>query len=179
VPEAAGTSSAPHDSPDRLLTETGAALAAAVEAAVPGWVRRAVDGVLEAWTAAGGVLGPEAGDTDAVQRRAAEAGEAARRAVSDDLRRLLAADVDAQWTTPLSVVRALVVFPTDVLEEAGVSPRVRDRFDEERFPGDPYGLTPASLSALGPEVGALALAWGAAKAAAHRARHGSAGRHGD
>lgn len=175
MPEDAATSGAEHDSPDQLLTETGASLAAAVVAAVPGWVQRAVDGVLDAWTAVGGVLQPEAGDTDAVRQRAAEAGEAAQRALSDDLRLLLAADVDAQWTTPLSMVRALVEFPTEVLVQAGVSPRVRDRFDEKRFPADPYGLTPASLSALGPEVGDLALAWGAAKAAAHRARHGSAG----
>jgi len=175
VPEDAGTSSAERDSPDRLLSETGAALAAAVVMAVPGWVRGAVDDVLETWTAAGGELRPEAGDADAVARRAAEAGEAAQRAVSDDLRRLLAADVDAQWTTPLSMVRALVVFPTEVLVQAGVSPLGRDRFDEQRFPSDPYGLTPASLRALGPEVAERALAWGAAKAAAHRARHGSPG----
>lgn len=158
---------------DQLLAETGAALAAAIVAAVPGWVEDSVGRVLDAWTAAGGELGPEGALPAVVRERAAGAGRAAQDAVADELRRLLAGDVDAQWTTPLSMVRALVVFPTEVLAQAGVAPLERDRFHEEHFPGDPYGLTPASLGALGPDVAELALAWGAAKAAAHRARHGS------
>ena len=52
-------------------------------------------------------------------------------------------------------------------------PVARDRFVSERFPDDPYGLTPASLQAVDPELGDAAIAWGAAKAMAHRRRHGT------
>jgi hypothetical protein len=52
---------------------------------------------------------------------------------------------------------------------------VRDDFDERRFPDDLYGLTPASLAAIDPALADPARAWGAAKAMAHRARHGRSG----
>ena len=58
-----------------------------------------------------------------------------------------------------------------MLEAAGVPPVVRDPFAEERFPDDPYGLTPASLAAVDPALAEPALTWGAAKALAHRRRH--------
>ena len=82
------------------------------------------------------------------------------------------ADLDAQRSTPLAVVRAAVSYPTEVLRHARVPPVARDRFVSERFPHDPYGLTPASLAAMDPELGEPAIAWGAAKAMAHRRRHG-------
>jgi hypothetical protein len=160
---------------EQALAQVGAALAEALLTAVPGWVERCVAGVLEAWTAAGGDVGGHAGDRAAVLRHAHDAGQAARAAIADDLALLLSSDVDAQWTTPLSMVRGLVRFPTAVLRQAGVAPLERDRFHEERFPDDPYGLVPGSLGVLGAEVSDLAMAWGAAKAAAHRARHGPAG----
>jgi hypothetical protein len=68
-------------------------------------------------------------------------------------------------------VRGAVSYPTEVLREAGVAPVPRDPFVSERFPDDPYGLTPASLQTLRPDLGELAIAWGAAKAMAHRRRH--------
>jgi hypothetical protein len=80
--------------------------------------------------------------------------------------------VDAQSTTPLEIVRAAVRYPTEVLQGAGVPGVVRDDFDEARFPNDLYGLTPASLTALDPSLTDTARAWGAAKAMAHKARHG-------
>jgi hypothetical protein len=153
--------------PERLLAELGASLCAQLVAAMPGWVEREVERILDAWRAAGA-------DVDLAARRL-EARQAGGRAAADvavRLAELLSADVDAQNSTPLGVVRAAVVYPTGVLLRAGVPAVVRDAFDEERFPDDAYGLTPASLGAVDPALVDLARAWGAAKAMAHKARHG-------
>jgi hypothetical protein len=147
--------------PDTMLADLGAELAARVSAAVPGWVVRCLDGVVD----------PTRPDRDRVMAAAEAAGRRAGAQVASDLGVLLTADVDAQRSTPLEVVRAAVVFPTEVLLDAHVVPGARDRFAAERFPDDPYGLTPASLSAVDPSLGELAIAWGAAKALAHRHRH--------
>jgi hypothetical protein len=147
--------------PDTILKELGAELAARVTAAVPGWVRRCVESRLP----------PSARDRDAVLAEAEAAGLQAQHDVAAQLRVLLAADVDAQRFTPLEVVRAAVAFPTQVLRGAQVPPVPRDRFVVERFPDDPYGLTPASLQAMDPGLAEPAIAWGAAKALAHRVRH--------
>jgi len=148
--------------PDELLAELGDELATQVAAALPGWVLRCVDSR----------LAPDTPGREAVLARARAAGEAARRHVEVELRVLLDADLDAQRSTPLAVVRAAVSYPTEVLRHARVPPVARDRFVSERFPHDPYGLTPASLQAVDAELGEAAIAWGAAKAMAHRTRHG-------
>ncbi len=148
--------------PDEALARLGAELADRVVAAVPGWVTRCVEGALA-------VTHPE---RDAVLARAELAAGRAQQVVADALGSLVRADVDAQRTTPLAVVRSVVPYPTEVLREAGVPPAPRGRFESERFPEDLYGLTPATLQALDPGLGDLALAWGAAKAVAHRRRHG-------
>ena len=155
---------------DARLAALGAELADAVATALPQWAADAVAGVLDAWRASG-AAGSAGVETAVVVARARRAAELAAPGIGDELRTVLGADVDRQRTTPLAVVRAAVAVPTAVLAEAGVPPVVRDRFAEARFPDDPYGLTPASLASRSREVGALALAWGAAKAAAHRARH--------
>jgi hypothetical protein len=154
--------------PDARLAALGARLADAVEQALPEWAASAVAGVLDAWRDSGAA---GSADVDAVVARVRRAGAEAAPGIGDELRAVLGAEVDRQSTTPLTVVRAAVAVPTAVLAETGVPAVVRDRFAEERFPDDPYALTPASLAALSAEVGELALAWGAAKAAAHRARH--------
>jgi hypothetical protein len=151
---------APPD-PDVLLAELGRALAERVTAAVPGWVVRCVQARLPDTTA----------DRASVMARAAEAGGRAQADVGEKLGALLAADVDAQRSTPLEVLRAAVRYPTEVLRGAGVPELSRDRFDAERFPDDPYGLSPASLGAVDPGLAEPAVAWGAAKAMAHRRRH--------
>jgi hypothetical protein len=146
---------------DKTLADIGRELAARVSEAVPVWVLRAVDALL-----------PDgAPERDRVMERARVAGRRAGEDVAGKLHALLAADVDAQRSTPLAVVRAAVSYPTEVLHEAGVAPVRRDPFVSDRFPDDPYGLTPASLQALAPDLGELAIAWGAAKAMAHRRRH--------
>jgi hypothetical protein len=91
------------------------------------------------------------------------------------LRALLEADIDAQATTPLSLLRQTVRYPTEVLRSAGVPPVRRDTFAESAFPGDDYDLAPASLAAVDPDLVELGLVWGAAKAMAHRRRHGDPG----
>jgi hypothetical protein len=148
--------------PDTVLARRGAELAERIAAAVPGWVLRCVDTHLPAATP----------DRDRVLARAQAAGRRAQEEVGGRLRALLAADIDAQRSTPLEVIRAAVAFPTQVLREARVPAVPGDRFVAERFPDDPYGLTPASLPAIDPALGEPAITWGAAKAMAHRRRHG-------
>ncbi len=139
------------------------ALAAAIEAALPAWVERCVDVRYRA------VMG---GAPPAHVRAAASAaGDAARTAIAPQVRALLDADIDAQWTTPLALVRSAVGYPTHVLSAAGVPAVARDRFEEDRFPEDVYNLTPATFADLGPAVGDAGIAWGAAKAWAHKHRH--------
>jgi hypothetical protein len=149
--------------PDATLADLGAELAERVTAAVPGWVMRCVDGLVPA----------DAPRRQQVMAEAEAAGLRAQQEVAASLRSLLASDVDAQRSTPLEAVRGAVVFPTGVLRRAGVAPVPRDPFVVERFPDDPYGLTPASLAAMDPALGGLAITWGAAKAMAHRRRHHS------
>lgn len=145
------------------------ALIDAVCEAIPGWVMECVATIAGAWEAAGGTF------PDDVAACARVAGEDAQVEVRAQLQALLAADVDDQRTTPLAIVRSAVRHPTAVLRAAGIPPVERPAFDEERFPDDPYGLTPASLADLDESLGALALAWGAAKAFEHKRRHGSVG----
>ncbi|HEV2811077.1 MAG TPA: hypothetical protein VGV93_11865 [Acidimicrobiales bacterium] len=138
-------------------------LASAVEEVLPAWVERSVRRRLLDWT---GAADPQA------MEEAVDAGHRASREVGDALRRLLAADVDEQWTNPLTILRGAVCFPTEVLRRAGVPPIVRDDFDERHFPDDDYGLAPLTFPDIDPALGDLGLAWGAAKARLHLMRHG-------
>ena len=138
-------------------------LAVAVEAALPGWVERSVERLLVAWH----------GSADAeVMAMARRAGAAARADVGPRVRALLEADIDDQRTTPLTLLRGAVRYPTEVLRAAGVPPVERDRFSEERFPDDDYDLSPASFADVDPSLHEPGIAWGAAKAMAHKQRHG-------
>jgi len=161
---------------DDRLAELGAALAQRIVDAVPGWVVGETARVLDAWLASPGAPPAAPGERDAVLATAAEAGRRAASALAPALGALLAADVDEQTVTPLQLVRELVRFPAAVLQAASVPPVVRDPSDEERFPDDRYGLVPASLASLDPDLRQPALTWGAAKALAHLRRHGAAGR---
>jgi hypothetical protein len=137
-------------------------LAAAVEAAVPGWVERCVVTVLSAWQG-----GPGPDDLAAAR----DAGREAAADVGARLRALLAADIDDQRSTPLTILRGAVRFPTEVLGRAGVPPVVREAYEEEAFPGDSYGLTPVSFADIDPALVEPAIRWGAAKAFLHKRRH--------
>lgn len=132
-----------------------AALADAVESALPGWTQRCVAAIADAWRSG---LSAQLGE------EAASAGRLAVEEVVPRLREMLTSDVDAQRTSPLDIVRGAVVFPTMVLRRAGVPPVERDAFVEQMFPEDIYGLSPASFEDVGAGLGELGIVWGAAKA---------------
>lgn len=155
------------DRDDDVLCRHAVALAEGVEAALPGWVARSVHRLLIAWQGA---------VPEAVAEEAAAAGRTARARIGPRLRTLLATDVDAQSTGPLSVVRDAVRYPTEVLRRAGVPPVVRDAFAERAFPDDVYDLTPATFADLDPALHEPGVRWGAAKAFVVLARRRAEGR---
>jgi len=88
-------------------------------------------------------------------------------ASSEILRRLdalLALDVDAQTTNPLSVLRWGVRFPTDVLAAHSIPPVRRDAFAVRAFPSDHYNLSPATWADVDESLQEPGLIWGAWKA---------------
>lgn len=148
--------------PEAQLLAYAQDLADGIDAAIPGWVVRSVERIMTAWS--GSV--PEE-----VRSAAGQVGERARADLSPAVRRLLEADVDAQSTTPLALLRGAVRYPTAVLQAAGVPPVERDDFTRTAFPDDPYDLSPASLAEVDPSLAEPGLAWGAAKAFVHKRRH--------
>jgi len=144
------------------MEEQAAALADAVEAALPRWVERSVERILVAY----------AGGADAaVMQQAREAGRRAAAEVGPEMRAVLETDVDEQRTTPLTLLRAAVRYPTAVLRMAGVPPVERDEQQERLFPDDDYDLAPANFADVDPALAEPGLAWGAAKAFVHLQRH--------
>lgn len=140
------------------------ALADGIEAALPGWVSRSVARIMQAW--AGGVPRD-------VTETAAAAGRQAQDEAGSAVRALLEADIDDQHSTPLTLLRQAVRYPTQVLRDAGVPPVARDPFAERAFPDDDYDLSPASLADVDPALTDLGITWGAAKAFEHKRRHRS------
>ena len=136
------------------VDEAATRLAERAIAALPGWVERCVAEACER----GGVA---VGDLSAAAR---DAGLQCAAELDPPLRELLATDVDEQQTTPLSVLRSAVRYPTQILADGRVPAAERDDFDAARFPDDPYGLTPASFADIDPDLGPIGIAWGAAKA---------------
>ncbi len=148
-----------------MLAETGDAIATGVAHEAPGFVRRSVEQLLDAWGRADAATRARALDASG------PAGEAAARRVCERLEALLATDPAEQRATPLEIVRTIYEEPTAILVDARVPPVVRDAFDERSWPEDRYGLVPRTLSDLGdPDLGPLHLAWGVAKASVLRAR---------
>jgi len=143
------------------------ALADAAERAIPGWIERSVERVL-------GDAGREIDER--LRGLVIDAAAAARREGASRLRELLETDVDEQHTNPLAVLRALVRFPTEVLQAAGVPPVERDEFARRSFPDDVYDLSPASFADIDPELHEPGLVWGAAKAHVVLARRRREGR---
>jgi hypothetical protein len=131
------------------------ALADAVVDALPGWVERSV--------ASRG--GPDLADA------AREAGRRAAEEVGAQVRALVEADIDEQRTTPLSLLRGAVRYPTDVLRAAGVPPVDRDPIQARLLPDDIYDLSPATFADVDPALAEPGMIWGAAKAMEHRRRH--------
>ena len=101
------------------LARHAAALLAAVDMALAGWVERVVE---DRWRGAnGGAPLP-----DAVRASARATGQQVRDDLVPQLRGLLAVDVDEQRTNPLAILRRAVPAVTEVLRSAGVPPVGRD-----------------------------------------------------
>jgi len=162
VPEPTPTEPTPTE-PTPTDTERLAAIAAHLaevlaDAAEP-WARARLADRL-------GPIGAEPGPANEVDAAVA----AYRDAVVPALRALLGTDIDAQRTTPLSILRDAVPLLHPPLEAAGVPEAVRDDLDRARDPDDRWALAPATWSDLGPEVADAGITWGAAKAHVHLAR---------
>jgi hypothetical protein len=147
---------------ESMVEEHGRALSDAISAALPGWVERSVKRRLDD-------AGREA--EDGVLEAAAVAGQRAADDVGEAVRTLLEADIDQQRTTPLSLLRGAVRYPTAVLREAGVPPVPRDEMQEALFPDDVYDLSPATFADVDLSLAEPGLVWGAAKAFVHKQRH--------
>jgi hypothetical protein len=143
------------DDPEATYRTCSAELVEALDRTVGGWVERSVRERQLAWA---GAVAPT------VEAAARDAGEAARAEVIAGVGRLVALDVEAQTTNPLSLLRAAVRHPTAVLAQAGVPEVVRDDFAERSFPADVYDLSPASFADVDPDLAEPGLRWGAAKA---------------
>jgi hypothetical protein len=90
--------------------------------------------------------------------------------IDRELQALLDTDIDAQRTTPLSVLRGAVAEPAEVLRAAGAHPVRPGGADRWEVREDPYALAPDTLADLGDEAHEAGLAWGAAKAFVHLRR---------
>jgi hypothetical protein len=144
------------------VDEYGSALVDAVERELPGWVERSVARVATA----------HFGRFDESLRTAAvDAGGRAAGEVGIELRALLERDIDEQATTPLTILRAAVRYPTEVLRAVDVPAVERDARQVRLFPDDDYDLTPANFADVSPALAEPGLHWGAAKAHAHLQRH--------
>lgn len=163
---------APDANPDRAADEErfaqiSAALADAVEAAMPGWIEKLVLRRVAQW---------RDGEVPAAARAdAAAAGAAAVDDVMPRLRALLQTDVDEQRANPLAVLRSATRHAHRVLADLGMPPVVRDDFAQRSFPDDDYDLVPATWSDVDPALHELGITWGAAKAYLHKARRRDAG----
>jgi len=136
------------------VDEYGSALVAVAAVVVPEWVERSLRRF--------GV------EIDATARDAARA---AGEEVERRLRELFAVDVEAQATTPLSVLRDATRYVTTVLDAAGVPPVPRDEMRARSFPDDVYDLAPATWSDVDERLYEPGLLWGASKARAVIDRH--------
>jgi hypothetical protein len=150
---------------EALLTASGEAIIAGVEANGATYVMRRANEVLDAWG-----RHDAAARADANEQLRDAAGRAVTRVV-DELRATLRSDPARQRRTPLEIVRTLRREPSDVLAALGVPPVVRDTFEERSLPDDPYALAPRSFADLGDaDLAAMQLTWGVGKATVLRAR---------
>ncbi|HUW03391.1 MAG TPA: hypothetical protein VMW08_13630 [Acidimicrobiales bacterium] len=157
-----GAASNPDDPDDAAaMRRHAAALADAMVAVIPGWV----EAMVLARSAESGV------DRSLAAEEATAASTAAIADGEPRLRELLAADVDAQTSTPLAIVRSLVRYPNESLDRLGVAPNPRADFDRRAFPDDTHGLSPAAFADVHPDLHELGITWGAAKAHIHLRRH--------
>ena len=132
----------------------------AATSAVRGWLWRCID---TAARAGGVAVEPDAEVEALINEVAAH--------LEERLDALLALDVEAQRSNPLSLFRDAVAGPTALLQARGVRPAVRDQFATAAFPDDIYGITPATWSDIDASLQAPGIAWGAWKAMTVIRRH--------
>ncbi len=149
------------DTDDADIEPIATALLQAAVAATPAWVAGSVERVVMS-------QGIDRGER--YDELVVDAGERARRYVEQHLGVLLETDIDRQTSTPLTVFRDAARFPVEVLHTLGAAEVHRIDVDRWAFPNDPFGVTPAALGDVGPEVHEAGLAWGAAKAHVHLRR---------
>ena len=152
---------------DVVLARFGDELVRAIESAVGPWVQTSVETVLREQ---GRSIDGETAALIEVARRDATL------TIVQELRTVLVLDVDEQRQNPLSILRAAVHYPTQVLRAAGARPVARDEFDERSFPDDEFALTPVAFSDFGSAVHDAGIMWGAAKAHVHLQRRREARR---
>lgn len=139
----------------------------AVRDVLPAWLERCV---IDTATRQTGSCPPDL--VDAARRMAGERAPE----ILEDLRQLFAADVDAQRSNPLSVLRAAVAHPTAVLQQAGIEPVLRDEFERNAFTEDHYRLVPATWADVDPSLQEPGIMWGAWKASVVLRRRRAEGR---
>lgn len=144
------------------LAAYAAALADAIDDALPRWVDRSI----ARYAPIDAALEPQVRDLAAVVR--AEAGT--------QVRALLATDIDEQRANPLAVLRAAVPHLTALLAGLGVPAPDRDEFARRNFPHDRYDLSPATFADVDPALHEPGIVWGAAKAHVHLQRRRAEGR---
>ena len=147
---------------EEKLRSYAAALADAIEAALPGWVERCVTSRVALDPGATALL--------------AEATDRARVEVGQRVRAMLSADIDDQRANPLALLREAVRYPAGVLDALGAPVPERDEFARRNFPTDHYDLTPASFADVDPSLQEPGLVWGAAKAHVFLQRRRAEGR---
>jgi hypothetical protein len=146
---------------DRALARYGDELVRAVESSLGDWIESCVHSVLHE-------QGRSIDDQTATLISASRLD--ATRDVVAELRTVLALDADEQRKNPLSILRAAVRYPTQVLRAVGAKPIERDEFDRQSFPDDEFALTPAAFADFGSAVHDAGIVWGAAKAHVHLQR---------
>ncbi len=150
-------------------TAYGIALADAVRAVMPEFVVRVVQERISPFATAIETTAAFA----SISAQLTKLGETIASSVDQVLRAFLSSDVDAQRTTPLTIIRDHMVPVTEFLRSVECTQATRDPFDESAFPNDVFAVGPHSWADLGEEVHEVGLRWGAAKAMAHRQRHRS------
>ncbi|MCU1364907.1 MAG: hypothetical protein JWL72_809 [Ilumatobacteraceae bacterium] len=81
-----------------------------------------------------------------------------------ELDALLDTDAEAQRTNPLSILRAAVRHPNEVLARHHVPMPQRTEFEQRNFPADVYSLSPATWTDVDESLQEPGLIWGAWKA---------------
>ena len=135
-------------------------------AATPGWVKRCIGQLVTKQQINWPVMGDSWLELSVEQ---------AVEFIDCELDNLLVTDIDQQRTTPLSIFRAAVQFPAELLNKIGADPVNTSDTVGWKDPSDHFGLTPGNLADISYEVSVAGARWGAAKAGLHLVRRQAEG----